>query len=321
MCMKPNSSPSQTADTIRADAPAKINLTLAVLGKRPDGFHEIESLVVPIGLCDEVELTSSEGPEIRLECDDPGLPDGPENLAVRAAQALARAAGRKDGLLIRLRKRIPVGAGLGGGSSDAAAVLRGLNDLWRLGMGRQELGGLAAGLGSDVPLFLDRGAVIIRGRGEAVEAVDLNWGGWAVLISPPFGLATADVYRAWRTDVVPPRTAGDVVSAARNGERFDRLLYNMLEAPAFRVEPRLAELHAGIQRLGAPYARMSGSGSSLFALFPEAARAESFAAEAKRRLGLRAWVVRTTNATAPVRSGDDNHGHHRSSRQADGGPD
>jgi 4-diphosphocytidyl-2-C-methyl-D-erythritol kinase len=273
-----------TATTVSLNTPAKVNLTLAVLGKRADGFHEIESLVIPIPLYDQVCLVKSTCNGMQLTCDDPALPVGPENLVWRAADTLARYVGRSPDVHIRLTKRIPAGAGLGGGSSDAAATLIGLNRLWGLDLGKTELVGLAAALGSDVPLFLDRCPVIIRGRGEQIELVGLDWSGWLVLVLPPFGMSTAQVYRRWRPDGVPPPSADEVVRAYRAGAALDGLLFNMLEGPAFSIEPRLAELHAGMVELGAPYARMSGSGSALFALFQERRQAESFASRAVNRL-------------------------------------
>jgi 4-diphosphocytidyl-2-C-methyl-D-erythritol kinase len=280
--------------SVRIAAPAKINLTLAVWGKRPDGLHEIESVVVPVGLYDELVLSEAHGPDIRLLCDDPAVPDGQENLVCQAAARLAERAGDRRGVQIRLTKRIPVGAGLGGGSSDAAATLVGLNRLWQTGLSDSELADIGAGLGSDVPLFVHGGAVIIRGRGERVESIRLGWSGWIVLVVPRFGMSTARVYGDWEPTEPPPRSARDVVEAARAGQDLSELLYNMLEPPAFAVEPRIAALHAKLIELGATRARMSGSGSGLFALFGESSQAEAFAARVARQLETNVYVVRTT---------------------------
>ena len=285
---------AKTPTVVNVRTPAKINLTLAVLDRRPDGYHEIESLVTPVGLYDDLSLRDLGDGQIRLVCDGLAVPTGPENLVYRAAERLADRTPSRPGVEIRLTKRIPIGAGLGGGSSDAAATLVGLNRLWDLGLDRSTLAAVAADLGSDVPLFLDGGSVVIRGRGERVEPVELGWSGWVVLVVPPFGMSTAAVYERWEPVGSPPRSADEVVRAGSSGKGLDELLFNMLERPAFALEPRLAGLHAGMIAMGAPRVRMSGSGATLFALFDEAGPAESFAAEVTQRLGVDAHMVRTT---------------------------
>lgn len=280
--------------SIRLRAPAKINLTLAVLGKRPDGYHEIESLVLPTSLHDELEIVEANEPGVNLRCDDPSIPTGRENVIIQAAERLVARCDEHRGASIRLTKRIPVGAGLGGGSSDAAATLIGLNRLWRLGLSTTDLAGIAAEVGSDVPLFLTGGPVVIRGRGEQVRPCALGWLGWIVLIIPPFGLSTAAVYRQWRPGPSPPHSAAEVVESIRSGQPIGGLLYNMLEAPAFAVEPRLANLHARLTALGAPNLRMSGSGSALFALFEKPEPAEKFAGRAACEAEVTVHVMRTT---------------------------
>ncbi|MBN1343248.1 MAG: 4-(cytidine 5'-diphospho)-2-C-methyl-D-erythritol kinase [Phycisphaerae bacterium] len=288
-------SPAGLDGPLHLRAPAKINLTLAVLGKRPDGFHEIESLVTPIELYDELTLKATTTPEIRLECGTPGVPSDSRNLVRQAADRLLAYAGTRLGAEIRLTKRVPVGAGLGGGSSDAASALMGLNQLWNLGLDAAALADVAAKVGSDVPLFLQPGATIIRGRGERVTPTRLGRPRWVVLITPPFGMNTGAVYAAWRPDQAPPCTADEVAKASQAGEPIDGLLFNMLEPPAMAVEPRLAALHRRMVELGARCARMSGSGSSLFALFDERGAAESFAESAAMRLDARIHVVQTVD--------------------------
>jgi 4-diphosphocytidyl-2-C-methyl-D-erythritol kinase len=285
---------TESPNSIELKTPAKINLTLAVLGKRPDGFHDIESLVVPVGLYDDLEVSDSPDGQIHLTCDDPALPTNADNLAYQAAELLASRASARSGVRMRLTKRIPVGAGLGGGSSDAAAALVGLNRLWQLGLNRSALAGVAAELGSDVPLFVADGAVITRGRGERIERVRLDWVGCIVLIVPPFAMSTAEVYQQWQGGSRPPRTALEIIEACRSGQNLDGLLYNMLEEPAFALEPRLAELHAKTARLGAPGVRMTGSGSALFALFDRQDEGTSFAAQVTQQLGVDVHVVSTT---------------------------
>ncbi len=291
--------PAASTVPITIQTPAKVNLTLAVLGERPDGFHEIESLIVPVGLYDELALSESSADGIELSCDDPGVPASRDNLVWWAARRLMDRAGVRGGARLRLTKRIPIGAGLGGGSSDAAATLAGLNRLWGLGLDRAELAGLASEIGSDVPFFLHGGAAIVRGRGEHVEPVELHWPGWIVLVVPPFGMETAAVYGRWEPGDPPPRESGEVVAAIQAGEDLGGLLYNMLERPAFAIEPRLTELCAKLRALGGAHVRMSGSGSTLFALFRDPDQAKSFAAQATRQLGVRAVEVQTIHCEHP----------------------
>ncbi len=284
---------------VKAKAPAKINLTLAVLGKRPDGFHEIESLVLPISLCDEIEFLARPQPGIELWCSDPALPTDSANLVWRAGEEILRHATATVGLSIRLHKAIPAGAGLGGGSSDAATTLSALNAMLGLGLTDEDLREAAAKIGSDVPLFLQPGASIIRGRGERIEAVEMNYRGWVALVVPPFAMSTADVYRQWVGQGDAPRSAWDVVEAYRRGEPLPSLLYNMLERPAFALEPRLAELHAALGDLGAVGARMTGSGSALFALFDERSEVQAFATRVEQELGVPVHVLQSYTSEHP----------------------
>lgn len=250
-------------------APAKINLALTVGPRRPDGFHEIESLVAPIDLCDELRLRRLAAGELRLSCNDPTLPADERNLALRAALRLREHAGRPDlGAAITLTKRIPAGAGLGGGSSDAAATLRGLAQLWELSLSHEALCEIAARLGSDVPLFLFDSPVVVRGRGEQVEPVRGLPPAWVVLIVPQVRCATARVYDAFDALPAPPaRPAAGVIATARDAGRLLAACFNDLEPAAMHVCPPLRGLHADVQaRLDRPV-RMSGSGSAFFTLF------------------------------------------------------
>jgi 4-diphosphocytidyl-2-C-methyl-D-erythritol kinase len=248
-------------------APAKVNLFLEVLGKRADGYHEIATLLVAVSLHDLLTFKEDASGEVRLTCDRADLPSGPYNLVVRAALLLQERTGCRRGVAITLRKRIPMAAGLAGGSSDAAATLAGLNRLWRLGLSPVELAGLGAELGSDVPFFFSPPAAWCTGRGEKVMPVALGSPLWFVLVCPPWGLATADVYRAV---TVPerPRDGIGLLQAAAAGdvEALGQGLFNRLWEPARRLRP---ELSAWLERLDVPGAvgrAMSGSGTSLFAL-------------------------------------------------------
>src|SRR5437868_14004366 len=155
-------------------APAKVNLFLEVLGQRPDGFHELETLMVAVDLCDRLEFRPDDSGALTLTCDDPGLTCGPDNLVLKAAEQLRRSTKETRGARIHLEKRIPMQAGLGGGWSDAAATLKGLNQLWRLGLADAELARLGAEVGSDVAFFFSPGAAWCTGRGEKVEPVTLG---------------------------------------------------------------------------------------------------------------------------------------------------
>ncbi len=268
---------TMTRQTIRCRAPGKVNLTLAVLGRREDGFHELESWVVPIDLCDRLQLRQVDALALHLEGEHEGVPSGPDNLVWRAAEALARAAGREPDVAITLEKGIPAGAGLGGGSSDAAATLLGLNRLWGLDWSAEQLLPVAEVLGSDVPLFLSGHSAIVRGRGERIEPIHAAWHGWLVLVVPPFRLSTAAVYREWSKAAPAARaSAAPWTALPCPSESLLNRLFNDLEPAAFRAEPKLALLHAAIDGLQGRPVRMTGSGTALFTLFDDRAEAETW---------------------------------------------
>jgi 4-diphosphocytidyl-2-C-methyl-D-erythritol kinase len=274
-------------------APAKINWLLFVLGKRDDGFHEILSLAQKVDLCDGISFEPSG--ELVLEADCP-IPAG-DNLVWKAACLLKTHTGHKGGARIRLVKKIPVEAGLGGGSSDAAAALVGLNRLWGLGLDEKELSALGASLGSDVPFFLGGSAAVMRGRGEVVETAAAGGGLVLLITKPPFGVSTAWAYRA-------VKKYSELTKAERNIKIFIRALReadgpalvkaggNDLEEGVFGAHPELGGMKRALITKGALYAGMSGSGSALFGLFPGRGPADS------ARVGLEgagwwATVVRT----------------------------
>ncbi|RME38992.1 MAG: 4-(cytidine 5'-diphospho)-2-C-methyl-D-erythritol kinase, partial [Planctomycetota bacterium] len=191
-------------------APAKINLTLAVLGKRPDGYHELRSMVIGVGLYDAVTLAPRAAGAPAVRCDVPELARE-DNLAWRAVERLAGREGvDPSALSLRLDKRIPVGSGMGGGSSDAAAVLRLLNAVGRMGYDRRELAGIGAALGSDVPVFFHLPAARMSGRGERVEPVSMRWSGWVMLVHTGIEVSTRAVYAAWdEHPVTTPRQVAE----------------------------------------------------------------------------------------------------------------
>jgi len=268
-------------------APAKLNLALRVVGRREDGFHEIDSVVCKVSLYDELRLRPRRDGAVRLRCR--GFECGPvrKNLVHRAAVLLRERFGG-SGADIALTKRIRPGSGLGGGSSDAAATLKALDRLWELHLGHEELMGLAAELGSDVPLFLGGPAARIRGRGEAVQPVRV--GDFRALVyMPELACRTAEVYAAWDAPV-PARggPAGGAIPQGLDGppSRWEGGLFNDLRLPAERVCPRLASVGRELAAAVGRSIHLTGSGSALFVLFDD----ENEAGEALRRLprGLRA---------------------------------
>lgn len=252
-----------------AEAFAKVNLSLVVLGRRPDGYHELDTVFQAVGLTDR--LTFEEADVLSLEVDDPSVPAGPENLVLRAARALAEAADVRPRAAITLEKRIPAGGGLGGGSSDAAAALLALSELWGLGLSAGPLAEVGAKVGSDVPYFLFGGTARGLGRGERIEPLEDFPPRGVVLVMPPFPAATPEVFRRLGA---PPWNG---LPAAAGSALPDR---NDLEPAAEALFPALRAVREALATAGALQARLSGSGSTVFGLFPDAGSA----AEAARRL-------------------------------------
>jgi 4-diphosphocytidyl-2-C-methyl-D-erythritol kinase len=283
------------ADDVVAWAPAKVNLYLEVLGKRPDGYHDIDTLMAAVSLFDTLVFKEDPSGALSLRCDHPGLSDGPDNLVLRAARLLQEHAGRGRGASIRLAKRIPLAAGLAGGSTDAAAALAGLNRLWRLGLGDAELAALGAKVGSDVAFFFATPAARCTGRGEIVAPLAPGRTLWLVLLSPAEGLSTAEVYRGV-TVPAEPGSADAACDALRSGdvERLAGLLHNRLQGPAERLCPAVARWRRRLEGLRPAGALMSGSGSSLFALCRDHREATRVAADLRRDPERpRAYVVRS----------------------------
>jgi 4-diphosphocytidyl-2-C-methyl-D-erythritol kinase len=184
---------------MQVSAPAKINLSLRVLGRRSDGFHEIETLIAPISLCDEIKIEQLSGKQkIAFRCDDPSVPKGEDNTVVRAAKVFFKEAKISCGVSIELKKRTPHGAGLGGGSSDAASVLLALNELFETNLPREALAKMAETIGSDVPFFIFQSAAVCTGRGELVSPIKLSEQLSVLLLKPEFGVPTQWAYSRWR---------------------------------------------------------------------------------------------------------------------------
>ncbi len=249
-------------------APAKINLILRILGKRIDGYHELITLMSPVSLYDDIVLEKQES-GIFLKAEGSGCEER-QNLAYRAAELFLKETGIMEGVSIEITKRIPVGAGLGGGSSDAASVLMGMNTLFQAGLTDQELMNLAAGIGSDCPFFILKRPYLMGGRGEIpLKPVIIEPRSYLIVI-PPFGVSTSLVY----SNLKCPLTIDDKSFTIKeisvgNGNAPERLLVNELEDPAFGICPEIRCIKAEILDAGALGVIMSGSGSSVFGVFKD----------------------------------------------------
>jgi 4-diphosphocytidyl-2-C-methyl-D-erythritol kinase len=282
---------------------AKINLTLAVLGKRVDGYHDLSSVMQTISLHDTLRLTPNRSGQITARSDSAEL-NTPDNLALRAALALREATGDESlGAEIELLKAIPSPGGLGGGSSDAASVLLALNALWETRLSHERLAELAATLGSDVPYFLSGGTALIAGRGEHVTPLPDAQPLWLVLARPPVSVSTAAVYRTLSpSEYASADDSHAIAQAIQQGAPlpFDHLS-NALEAPVLRDYPAIAATRDALLASGAPLVRMSGSGPTLYAPFGALEDASRVYTESGSR-GLERWlchfVSRSTCASA-----------------------
>ncbi len=276
---------------LKRSAPAKINLGLHVLRKRTDGYHDLETVFLRIPWADA--LAARPAPRLSLTCSDATLSTDETNLVMKAARLLAGEYGVNDGAALHLDKRLPHGAGLGGGSSDAAATLRLLADLWRLDAPDDALSRLALALGSDVPFFLGPAAAYATGRGERLAPLRDAGGApyrlpfLLVVVVPPVHVATA-----WAYGLVQPRATGRAdlraLVASNDLARWRAELVNDFEAPVCAQCPAVGAARAMLLEAGAGYAALSGSGAAVFGVFEEASRATA-AAEAARLAGHRVW--------------------------------
>lgn len=288
---------------ITLPSPAKLNLFLAITGRREDGFHNLVSVAAPVEFGDTLTV-EARAAGFTLECDEPDLETDGTNLVLKAAQAFAEATGWRGGAHFTLAKRIPVAAGLGGGSSNAATALLALNDLAGLPLGCEPLTTMAARLGSDCVLFLQDGPVVMRGRGENVQplppqAADRLRGRRVLIFKPPFGISTVWAYRrmvaAAPGGYLPPveaetRLAAWVDHAAAPGEE---LLFNNMEPPAFT---KFVALPVALERLREEFdlaPRMSGSGSACFAFLPDDAPLAAITRRIRELWGADAFVTDT----------------------------
>ncbi len=251
-------------------APAKINLFLQVLGQRPDGYHDIYSLMQSVDLYDTITVTATSS-EISLNCDDPSLPAGSGNLAWKAARLILDRTNLNEGVVIELQKRIPSGAGLGGGSSDAAAVLKAVNHIFDLKVPPARLANWGLELGSDIPFFFSSGSALVSGRGDIVSPVDVFARYFVLLIIPNFAISTKDAYQGLRIYLTNFSSKADI-DTKESGADYFKTLYrigNDFQAMAVSVHPELQSCMAVLQRGGAGYVALSGSGSAFYGLFEQ----------------------------------------------------
>jgi 4-diphosphocytidyl-2-C-methyl-D-erythritol kinase len=278
---------------------AKINLTLDVKGRRADGYHELATVMQTVDLHDTLCLTSTGDGRVEIVCTRPEL-GNEENLAARAARLLRERFSISQGVLIELRKRIPVAAGLGGGSSDAAAVLLALQQWWRLPLSLSELQALAATLGSDVPFFLTGGLALCEGRGERVTPLAALWPQpmrWLLFLKPAISIATARVFQALpASDYSYGSASRDLVEALQEGRLLQpEDFHNSLERGVLEHYPEVARAKADLLQAGASLVRLSGSGPTLYAPFPNL----SSATRAQEQLQASGYEIYLAHAVYP----------------------
>lgn len=255
-------------------APAKINLTLDVLYKRPDNFHEVEMIMTTVDLADRISLESREDGEIQIISTDNFVPNDHRNFAYQAARLIKDTYGIRQGVSITIEKEIPIAAGLAGGSSDAAATLKGLNELWDLGLSIDELAELGAKIGSDVSFCVYGGTALATGRGEKIKELPAPPNCWVVLAKPKIGVSTAEVYGGLKVEGLEHPNTKQMIQAieTKDYELLCSSLGNVLETVTFKLHPEVVMLKEQMKRFGADATLMSGSGPTVFGLVDSEAR-------------------------------------------------
>ncbi|MHC5109950.1 MAG: 4-(cytidine 5'-diphospho)-2-C-methyl-D-erythritol kinase [Planctomycetota bacterium] len=261
----------KTRGEVTEHSPGKINLVLAVHGKRSDGFHDLDSFVMGVGLSDTLHfaLDGSESEAPQVSCDNSSIPSE-SNLVTRAIILMAERHGLPANLSAFVQKRIPLASGLGGGSANAAATLRACNLLWGLGLTDLQLAELGSELGSDVPLFFSLPSAQISGRGERVTPVAMNWSGWVVIAHAPIPVSTAEAYAAWQAE-----SAGDIdpyyaaIRGAGSAGEIQQQCRNDLAAAVRRVAPNAAAFEESLSNLGLGSWAMTGAGATFFRLYDD----------------------------------------------------
>jgi len=251
-------------------APAKINLSLLVSGKRKDGYHNIETIMAKLNWYDELVLERTQKAQIEFVCTGPRWsPEGKENIVYKACSKLLEYCGRNEGVRIILKKNIPAGSGLGSGSSDAAATLIGVNRLFGLGMGKEKLAEIALQLGSDVPFFLNGPLALCSGRGEKIKKFGIKFDFLALLVLPDISISTKMVYENYKHDESLYRSISEKINLFIEKKRIDliaKICANMLQTSCYALNERLKELKERIESLIGERICLSGSGSSMFCL-------------------------------------------------------
>jgi 4-diphosphocytidyl-2-C-methyl-D-erythritol kinase len=283
---------------VRIRAPAKVNLSLRVLGKRSDGYHLLDTVMVPVGLYDEIEVTRLKLGKVgkvglSVTCDHPLVPSGKKNLAYQAASLLLGEKGIHDPVHIHIRKRIPVGGGLGGGSSDAAATLKGIDRLFRLRCKRREILSLAASLGADMPFFVYGRPARAHGIGNLLRPIPSFPRLWMVILYPGFPVSTRWVYQNFAFKLTKGIENTSINVSLKDPKEVKRLLVNDLERVTIRRYPRIAFLKERLIQEGAVGTLMSGSGSSVFGIFLARQRAREAFRRLRKEEGVQAYLVRS----------------------------
>ncbi len=253
--------------TLHLKAPAKVNLRLDVLRRRPDGYHDLRMIMQRIDLCDDISITLTDNPGIRVVCGRQGVPDGPGNIAWRAADALLRISGRAVGIDIAITKNIPVAAGLGGGSSDCATVLMGVNELLGLGLSDGQLMEIGVTLGADVPFFIFKKTALAEGIGERLTPLENLPPMWLVLVNPNIHVSTAWVYQ--NLQLTTDKVTNIISFLYRSVPDVCAILANDLETVTIRRFPVIGEIKERLIVAGALGSLMSGSGPTVFGVFAD----------------------------------------------------
>lgn len=276
---------------------AKINWSLQVVGKRDDGYHEIDTVLQAISLHDTITVTTTGDADIHLSCDDRSIPADENNLVWRAASAFRKHHGISKGVKIRLIKRVPSEAGLGGGSSDAAATLLALSHLWQIETSADELNQLAEGLGSDVPFFLHGGTARATGRGEVIQSLDDAPEQHLLIIKPTAKVSTATAYKSLNAPALTSSNSKPILFRSQPGDSsasFDlNALHNDFEAVILQLEPEIGRAKNALVRAGAKAAMLSGSGSAVFGIFENQDAQERAIQAIELETGWRAFPCKT----------------------------
>jgi len=275
-------------DTLHLESPAKVNLTLEILKKREDGYHEVRTILQKISLHDTLLVSLKKGEEISIITDNPDLPTGKENLVYRAAQRILKKSDYKGGVRVEIKKKIPLGAGLGGGSSNAAMTLKALNQLLGLDLSEKELMEMGVGIGADVPFFFLEGAAIGSGIGERLEKIGLPVL-WYVLIYPNFEVSTRWAYQNFV--LTKSQFHINLHKFTRTPADISRGLRNDLEGVVSKEYPQIGIMKKMLRSAGALGALMTGSGPTVFGIFSEERAASGAYEKVRRMVESKGWIV------------------------------